>query len=235
MQRAYEELGRPTLPEDALEKAKADAAEVAAFADTQRVHGAPYLYGLCVVRLWTLLEAAVDELVVSAMHEPLPGRDQTVLAKLKGPLIEFRASSPDEQVELLAETLKHVTDAPLKLGVGRFEAVLGPLGLGGSVDEHVRRTLFELSQIRNCVVHKSGKVDRRLTEACPWLKLSRGEVIHVQASMVHTYLSAAYWYLLELRCRIDVRMGKDRRESSTLAQVQLAELLSQQSSPDAGA
>jgi len=196
-------------PGDNLDKAKAHAGVLASFAELQQSNGNPYLYGLSSIRLWTLLEALIDELVVEAMKDPALC-DKASLSKLKGPLIEFKSASPDEQAEFLADTLKQAVDAPLKLGIGRFEDILDPVRLGGSVDENVKRTLFELSQVRNCVVHKSGIADRRLIDACPWLNAERGKELRVTDAMFHRYMMAVYWYLFELRGRVDERNGEQR-------------------------
>lgn len=212
-------LGEPLPFEstEALEKAKEEAAKVAAFAVTQTSGGSPYLFSLCAVRLWALMEALVDELIVETMYDPTKCSDQDLLSRLKGPLVEFRAASAEEQAEFLAETLKQAVDAPLKLGVGRFEAVLAPVGLGGQVDESVRKALFELSQIRNVIVHKSGRADRRIIEACPWLALTRGGDVVVTDKLFGKFLSASYWYLLELAGRKDERDGKVRTSELTHA------------------
>ncbi len=193
--------------ESELDAAKQHAIKVSEFAENQRKDGLPYLYSLCAVRLWALTEAMVDELVVHSLQTPSDFFDHSILSKLKGPLIEFRSASPDEQAEFLAETLKQLVDAPLKLGAGRFEALLAPVGLGGDVQEGVRRVLFELSQIRNVIVHKSGKADRRIIEACPWLKFKKGDTVHVTFDMFERYRLATYWYIVAIRGRVDCRYG----------------------------
>jgi len=205
-------LGEPPPFEndEQFEKAKSHASVIAKFAEAEKSAGLPYLFGLCAVRLWALMEALVDEIVVEAMRQPERCKDQAALSRLKGPLVEFRAASPDEQAEFLAETLKQSVDALLKPGIGRFEAILDPVGLGGSVDESVRKTLFELSQVRNVLVHKAGKADRRLVDGCTWLALERGAIVRVSGKMFARYLLAAYWYLIEIRGRIDERFGGKR-------------------------
>jgi hypothetical protein len=207
-------LGEPSpfSSQDELTRAKERAEKVADFASSQRANGDPYLFSLCAVRLWALMEALVDELVVEAMHSPQEACDHALLGKLKGPLVEFLSAPKEEQAEFLAETLKQSVDAPLKLGIGRFEAMLEPVGLGGKVNDDVRKALFELSQIRNNIVHKSGKADRRLVEACPWLRFARNTPVHVTMEMFKRYLIAAYWYIVEIRGRVDERCGQNRSD-----------------------
>lgn len=134
-------------------------------------------------------------------------KNDEVLYRLKGPLLEFRAASPEEQSEFLAQLLKNAVDAPLKLGIGRFEAVLDPCGLGGGVHDLVRRVLLELSQVRNLVVHRSARVDKRILEHCPWLRARAGEELRVSAADFSIYGAAGYWYLMELARRVQRRAG----------------------------
>ncbi|WP_024681701.1 hypothetical protein [Pseudomonas syringae] len=201
--RIAEVLDEEQESESELEAAKEHAKKVSQFAESQRKDGLPYLHSLCAVRLWALTEAMIDELVVLSLLTPSDFFDQALLARLKGPLIEFRSASPDEQAEFLAETLKQLVDAPLKIGAGKFEALLAPVGLGGNITDGVRRTLYELSQIRNIIVHKSGKADRRLVEGCPWLNFKKGEDIHVTLKMFECYRLAVCWYIIEIRGRIE--------------------------------
>lgn len=215
----------PFETEAQLENAKARALNVSKFAETQTANGSPYLFSLCSVRLWALMEALVDELVVEAMQNPQDCPGKAVLAKLKGPLIDFKLAPADEQAEFLSETLKQAVDASLKLGVGRFEVLLEPVGLSGQVNEAARKVLFELSQVRNIIVHKSGKADRRIIEACPWLAAKRGETIHVNSEMFARYLMAAYWYIVEIRGRVAERAGKSRTNEVTTALAKIGEIL----------
>jgi hypothetical protein len=226
-------LGEPSpfKSESDFEKAKEKAAREAKFAEAQTAGGSPYLYSLCSVRLWALMEALIDELVVEALRNPENSCDREILGKLKGPLVEFIVAPAEEQAEFLAETLKQAVDAPLKLGVGRFEAMLAAVKLSGAVDEAVRKILFELSQVRNVIVHKSGRADRRLVEACPWLGLQRGDPVNVTKQMFERFMLAAYWYAVELRGRIDEREGKKRTKEVEHAQSHLLIAIAEHNEP----
>ena len=201
------EAGRFKTPEE-RERAEIHAKEIQSFALDQRASGFSYLYTLAAVRLWGIIEACVDDLVAGALTTIEECKDRDLLFRLKGPLLEFRSASADEQAEFLAELLKSAVDATLKLGAGRFEALLDPCGLGGGLDDQVRRVLLELSQVRNLVVHKSGRVDRRLLEQCPWLRHTLGEALHTSATDFGIYSSGVYWYLMELARRVRRRRGE---------------------------
>jgi hypothetical protein len=206
-------------------KLKANAASIATFAEAQERRGLPYLFGVCSVRLWSLLETLVDELVVEALRTPESCPDRQVLAKLRGPLLDFHNASPDERAEFLAETLKQVVEAPLKQGVGKFEACLSPVGLGGEVDGNMRRVLFELSNVRNVIVHKGGKADKRLIDACPWLSYARGASVDIDMTMFGRYMTAGHWYLVELLRRVCVRDSTAIPDDLDGAQAELVAVL----------
>jgi hypothetical protein len=193
------------------------------FAKDQTARGNPYLFDLASVRLWGLLEACVDDLVAKALLDPTKCKDHELLNRLKGPLLPFRAASPAEQAEYLADTLRNSVDAPLKLGIGRFEAILEPIGLSGAVHDTVRKLLLELSQVRNLVVHRAGRVDKRFLEVCPWRGKKNGEPITTDSKSFWLYHLASYWYLANLRGRLDSRDGgKNEQISEVLAELEEA-------------
>jgi hypothetical protein len=91
--------------------------------------------------------------------------------------------------------------ANLKPGVGKFEALLDPAGLGGGTADCARKNLFELSHVRNLVVHRSSIVDARFKAACPWRKESVGDPLLPGSKDFKRYLFSSYWYLAELKRR----------------------------------
>lgn len=189
------------MTEKDLMKAKKEARKIELFARKQKEDRFPYLYSLALVRLWGILEAMVDGIVVDFMKRPAQCKDKDFFYSIKGPLFEFATASPEQQADFLADRFKDAVQAALKLGVGRFEVILEPIGLGGGIDPDVRRVLFELSQVRNAIVHKSGVSDRRFIEACPWMNLKRGERIKPNGGDFHLYMLSAYYYALVLRLR----------------------------------
>lgn len=188
---------------------------VTQFAAEEKESGFPYIFGLAVVKLWSILETCVAELISGALRTPERCKSQNILQKLEGPLLEFRSVDPDQQADFLADILRSSVRAPLKVGIGQFEATLDPCGLGGAVDNDVSRTLLEISQVRNIIVHKSGRIDRRFTELCPWLRCTIGTEFVITEQDFHAYVSAALWYLLELQRRATLFEGLP--ESSEIA------------------
>jgi hypothetical protein len=93
--------------------------------------------------------------------------------------------------------------------INRFELLLEPFGLSGPVSETTKRGLFELNQVRNSLMHRAGKADRRLIEACPWLNLSAGQTVNLTGDAYKRYQEAAFDYVTEIIIRIGERFGVD--------------------------
>ncbi len=213
--------------EEELVRVKERAAEVEVFAKQQKEDGFYYLFSLAVVRLWGILEAMVDDLVIDFLRRPDECKDKDLIYSLKGPLLEFATAPPERQADFLTERLKDAVKAGLQPGVGRFEAMLDPIGLGGGIGSDVRRVLFELNQVRNAIVHKAGIADRRFIENCPWLNLNLDKPIKVNAEDFHLYTTSAYYYAVEIRLRTENFWGYERPQKMTDLLSETAEAIKQ--------
>ena len=173
------------------ERAKADALKIQNFAAAEVSSGFSYLHGLAAIRGGSILEVAVDDLAVLVLRDRESWAKSQIIGKLKGPLVEFAAASVEAQAEFLAEELKSNTQAALKPGVGRFETLLNPIGLGGPVHDEVRKVLLELAEVRNLVAHRGGMIDRYFAEHCPWFGQTVGERLLISARQLGIYMQAA--------------------------------------------
>lgn len=81
------------------------------------------------------------------------------------------------------------------------------VGLGGSVAEKTRKSILELQQMRNVIVHRASVVDRRLLRLCPWLTLSVGDTLQLGYDKYNEYREAASEYGLTLLNRGRVLRG----------------------------
>jgi hypothetical protein len=215
------------LTEEEIVRVKKRASEVEEFANQQKGVGFSYLFSLAVVRLWSILEAMVDDLVIDFLRRPDECKDKDLIYSLKGPLLEFATAPPERQADFLTERLKDAVKAGLQAGVGRFEAMLDPIGLGGGIDPDVRRVLFELSQVRNAIVHKAGIPDQRFIDNCPWLNLNLDEPINVNAENFQLYYMSAYYYAIEIRLRTEHFWGYERPQEMTDLLSESAETIKQ--------
>jgi hypothetical protein len=164
-----------------------------------------YLHGLAYVRLCTALETTADRLLLAMLSEKeawlrYPGVSS--IKALRVDVVRLLNFSRHEQVEYLAREIRQGVAASLKEGVGRYESVLEAVGLSGPVPESVRSAIFELTEVRNVVVHRNAIADRRLKERCPRLQCEIGHAISIPRIDFAVVSSAAIAYLLEIWGRV---------------------------------
>jgi hypothetical protein len=160
------------------------------------------LYDMTLVSLWGTTEAKLDDIMlkfVAAAPKVLRGSE---FAKLTAPVVDILKMSNIQRYRLLLNLFKEKVGAPMKKGIGRFEAVFGAIGLGGGVPEGVRRRFMEMSEIRHNLVHRMGIVDKKLVEACPWMDLSENRRIWLTNPYIEECLMCIKVYIMEIDFRI---------------------------------
>jgi hypothetical protein len=197
------------MPEDQFSRALADAQRFEDFAKEQAKQGFRLLYYMATVQTWSISEAMVHDFAVEWLTALDVSQYPEKFSELQGPLIEFIKTAPDDRAEYLVGELERQLGASLKPGVSRFEAVLDNVGLGGPIAQSVRKSLLELQQMRNIIVHRSGRADRRFIEACPWVPCTTGEPIDLSEKEFQRYWWAAFWYLMELDRRQRAKLGQE--------------------------
>ena len=156
---------------------------------------------------WASLESFIKSFVASLLENEPRAREADGIRKLQVRLGEYLALEERDRYVYIAELLDRETGNPLRAGVTRFEDLLGVFGLSGQVEENVRKTLFELNNVRNVIVHKGGIADRRLVEACPWLGLNQGDVVKVRSADLSRYSLACVSYVTGLLRRLGEYWG----------------------------
>jgi hypothetical protein len=179
-----------------------EAGRIESFASDQSSIGFSYLYELALVKLWSILEVLVDDVFVESLRCHPSLADLESLSKVKGPLVQFMSLDRDQQAEYLADRVKQELLPGASSGAGRFEALLTPIGLGGGLPDYARRSLHEMGQVRNVIVHRGGVIDVRLNEACPWLPFRPGDSVQVSIDDFYLYWITGYHYALELKRRV---------------------------------
>jgi hypothetical protein len=187
----------------------AHAREEAELADKEVDQQFPLLHGLGTVALWSLLEAAVLEFVTEWFKNQPDALQTEPVSKLRVRVGDYELSRGDERFSYLAALLDREVSAGVRNGTERFESLLRPLGLGGPVPKGLAKDIFELGQVRNGVVHRGGRVDRKLSESCPWLDLRPEDELKVSQAMFGRYSAAATQYVVLLICRVGERFGID--------------------------
>jgi hypothetical protein len=169
--------------------------------------GYPILQEQAVAALWELLESFVLSFLTNWLTNQPELTQLTAIRKIKIPLADYEKMSQDEKYDYLVDELERGLGAPFKQGSNRFEVLLDVFGLSGPVDEPVRKDLFELSQVRNVIVHRRGIVDRRLAEACPWMGLRPGDRLSLTVDDWERYLEAVDRYSSSIIYRAQAHFG----------------------------
>lgn len=190
-----------------LEREREEAKAEAAFAAKERERGFPVLYGHAAVALWAALETVFEDAVVATLQDFPELLREKPLAKITIPLGEYEVMTPEERLRYLVRQISRNTNADLKRGAGRFEAVLECVGMGGKTDAATRRDLLELSYVRNLLVHRRGIVDHQFVSGCPWLNSTLGERFLVTEAHYKRYSKAVGDYFVELLKRDLARHG----------------------------
>lgn len=197
-------------PEATRARELAAAEDDAAFARSEALADFPILHEQALFSLWGLLEEFVKTYVAKCITKEPEHIRSDFFAEKKVKIGEILFIDDDARAEFLVDLIERDTGASLKVGIGRFESLLAPIGMNGALDEAVRRSLMEMSQIRNCVAHRGGVADKKLTDSCPSLGFAMGHRINVTSTMWRNYQDAAAAYALEILQRVRLMHGLPR-------------------------
>lgn len=195
--------GKSTPNEDrSLELAKFFSPDLESFAKQEMADGHPYLYSISIVRIWTIVETMVNDLILLRLVEGKYRTDSEALLNIKLPLRDILGVSPELQAEAVLNELRQSARTRLQQGVTRFETLLNAVSLSGPIDSDVQRAIFECCQVRNLIVHRNSIVDSKFVAVCPWFQTSRGARVPLTRRLFSLYFSAIYWYAMELNFRV---------------------------------
>jgi hypothetical protein len=204
--KAQEELGEEA--NDRFERAKKEAD----LAHREVSDGFPLLHAQTAIALWSTLEATIRLFLVRWLQNYKQAMEVQAVQKLRVRIGEYERLEGEDRFFYIIDRLERELSVPLKTGITRFELLLEPFNLSGSIDEDVRRNLFEINEIRNTLVHRSGSADRRLIDSCPWLNLKVGDLVKIDHNMINRYFESVAKYGTELILRIGEFFGVDMEE-----------------------
>lgn len=186
--------------------------EDATTAKRESENGFPLLTGMAIVLTWGALETYVYDLMKGWLENNVDSWKADEVQKLKIKLGEFMQIEKDMQYEYIIEMIDNQLQGPLKAGIGRFEILLGVFNLSGSIDDDIKKTLFEMSKIRNAIVHNKGIADKKLVDTCPSLSLRIGDSVLGKQFNLMAYIDAVIVYIAEIQLRIFEALGIKRNE-----------------------
>lgn len=183
--------GQPSVQE-------ADALERLANAEVER--GFPFLFTQALVSLWGTLEAYVRDILVGWLLHNDAARSRPELRKVRVRAMQFNALPEAERMRLVVDEL--YADIGTARGIGRHERVLAAVGLPGTLHTDVEKSLRELCEVRNAVVHNAGICDSTLADRCPWLGFRCGAPITVTPADFERYYRDALEYMIDVVTRV---------------------------------
>jgi hypothetical protein len=192
-----------------------EAAQEAVVAQSELDEDFPILHQQATVAVWGALESLVRTFVAQWLDKEPNAWQVEGVKRLRIRLGEYESFQAFDRCLWVTDLLDREIGGPLRAGVGRFEALLQTFGLGGPIDEHTQKTLFELSEVRHAIVHRGGQADKKLVDSCPWLELVVGDRLRISHNMWTRYHGAATQYVLELIQRLRVHHGLGRFEASS--------------------
>jgi hypothetical protein len=202
-QPALAEIAKSTITDEAIKSAEADADWV----DAEAKQDFPLLHSHCAVSVWSILEVFVEDLAVVWFLNRTESWDLTILEKVRTPIAVYeRLQGEDRARHVVSEITRHI-GVDLKTGLGHLSAVLTLLDLSPGVGANATKALHELCQVRNAIVHRGARADRRLLDACPYLPWSAGEPIRVSHPLFGWYHAAAQRYAERAMNRVVQRFG----------------------------
>jgi len=192
--------GRSAL---ALERAHREAA----LAEREIRRGFPLLHAQAAITLWGAMENALTRFVAALLCNDEAALTTEAVQRLRVRAGDLLVLDDTARAEFLVDLLDRELAGPLRQGISRFEALLQPFDLSGTVDETTKKSLFELNQVRNLHAHRLGFTDARFCRACPWLGAAEGEYFAVSQTALTSYFSAALDYIFTVLLRIGRRSG----------------------------
>ena len=163
-----------------------------------------YLHGVAVVKACSVLETSVDDVALALLSDRDYWSRLDDLGKLRAnkvDLINLLRMNHSQQTAFLLQEIKKEVAAGLKVGAGRYEAILNFVGLGGPVPETASRAMVELLETRHLLVHRNGIVDSKFVNRCPWRRASIDSKLDLGRLDFSMLSCAATWYLLEMQRR----------------------------------
>jgi hypothetical protein len=145
--------------------------------------GYPLLHQHVVVSIWSALEIFCEDLSVFWLASIREAWEVEAVRKLKIQVAIFNNLDSTERARYVIHELQHELKTDLKEGLGRLEPLLDLFSLKPKVGNNLRRSIFELWQVRNNIVHCGSIVDDKLARSCPWLELKVGERLLVNHQM----------------------------------------------------
>ena len=190
-----------------------EATTVAGWAEKERDNGFPLLHAHTVVGLWGALEAAIEDMLVGILCEEPERLQKEPFSKVRISISDFEQLDKEQRMRLLFDELQRSTGGGQKYGADKFEGLLDRFGLSGPLDPEIKKDMREIHHVRNVIVHRASRADRRLVEGCPWMGLHVGDLVTVSHEAFARYFVALEDYLGIITLRLGLRYQMDQSKA----------------------
>lgn len=195
-----------------LTKSKENAIKKSDLAKKEIENKFPFLYGQATLMLYSHLEGAIKRFVTEFFK--IKGAIENIdeLSRIKITISEFVKLDDVERLDYLFQQYEKSVTIGLQYGVNRFETLLKPIGFSGKVEKTIQQGIFELSQVRNNLLHRGGFADKHLTSCCPWLNYNIGDVVKITQDQYENYHKLVFEYIILIIIRLRENIGYDMSE-----------------------
>ncbi|HKK11372.1 MAG TPA: hypothetical protein VJ945_00965 [Flavobacteriaceae bacterium] len=212
MPKAIDAIIKATGDSEELQNSKENISRIASVAKNEIENGFPFLHNQATLILYSQLEGAVKRLIINFFGIEGSLKYVKELDKIKITISEYYNLDEIEKLEYLFQQYEKSISIGMQYGVSRFETLLNPIGFAGPVSESIKKDIFELSQIRNVIIHRGGIIDKYFANSCPWLDNKIGDKIKVSSLQYQKYFNSVMDYVITLIIRIGEKRGVDMEE-----------------------
>lgn len=166
-----------------------------------------------IIALWASLEVAVEDTATLILLNDTQALADVVQAGVKVPskcslpLDDFNARRVFNRLEQFSRKTRNIAQG--------YAHALYVLGVPSTIESTVFATLAELNYVRNCILHRGGIVDSRVTLEAPSSGLAVGNEIRVRQEQFSRYYKAVGSFATEiLKGTIDSRHARYKEQST---------------------
>jgi len=173
-----------------LQSSKDDAA----FAADEIKNGFPTILSHHAIALWAGVETAIEQTILGLIRRVQDAHDLIIAHSPTLNAEKFKTKTAND-----AEKALSLWDREIKAhSFDRSMQMLAALKVPVTISTEHRRSLIELSEVRNVLLHKGGFADARFLDKCPWLKLKVGDAFKVDVKRLGDYFDAASQFAVDL-------------------------------------
>ncbi len=185
------------------EEQRIEAHKQSSLATEEINKGFPFIFNQATILLYSHLESLIKEIITSFIKNNPDYITLKEFSTLKIQLSEYEGLNQDEKFDYIYFLYERAIAPGFFYGTKRFEALLAPIKMNGAVNSITEKNIFELAQLRNVLLHKSGRVDKTLIERCPWLNLKFGDKILVNHIQYKKYCDSVVAYNMTVFYRFE--------------------------------